>query len=453
MSDDPVKTRATRLVLLLVLLTALPGCGVFERITGQAARKQAQAEEAKSRVQELQLNVMRFQDTYVEQLIWASDRMVRETDKPGDDETARAELQLYVMTWQLEQATAAVQIAAGPRPPANALDMIALVRLNRRLVERHWPEKFGQAATPFLDVYEQLEEAAWVLLDSLATEEQASELRSLIDRAVDEHPNLERGAFFRFTGFAQASGQTRVQVSPGLLGIVGLDLTEGLDPAIREFEQTRQLAERAMYYVQRVPYLLEMQLACSARRLAMSTEIQGTTRTLEQVGLLAESLSKTNEELPRLIAREREAAIDQVMTNLAAQQAQMLALATELRQALEAGAVTAENLDGVVNSVDRLVARFEPEPGAPAAEPGKPFDVNEYTRLVVELAATAQELRALADELGEATPRLLQQADRLTLEARALVDYAFVRLLLLVGVVLAAAIAYLLVSRRLRAAG
>jgi len=171
---------------------------------------------------------------------------------------------------------------------------------------------------------------------------------------------------------------------------------------------------------------------------------------VEKVGLLAESLARTNAELPALITRERQAAIDQVMTNLAAQQAQMLALATELRQALEAGAVTTENLDGVVNSVDRLVARFEPEPGAPPAEPGKPFDVNEYTRLVVELATTARELQGLADELGEATPRLLERADQLTVEARALVDYAFLRLLLLVGAILAAAIVYLLVSRRLR---
>ena len=448
-----VKTRAIRLVLMLGLMIALPGCGVFERITGQAARKQAQAEEAKARVQELQLKVMRFGDTYIEQLIWASNRMVEETDKPGDDETARAELRLYVMSWQLDQATAAVQIAAGPRPPANALDMIALVRLNRRLLERHWPEKFGEATTPLLNTYERLEEAAWTLIDGLTTDEQASELRSLIDRAVDEYPKLERGAFVRFTGFAQASAQTQVKVSPGLLGIVGLDLTAGLDPAIREFEQTRQLAERAIYYMQRVPYLMELQVARSVNRLALSTEIQKTTRTLEQVGLLAESLSKTNEELPLLIAREREAAIDQVMSALATQQTEMLALATELRQALEAGAVTAANLDGVVNSVDRLMARFEPEPGAPPAEPGRPFDVNEYTRLVVELATTAKELQSLADELGEATPRLLQQADRLTLEAKALVDYAFVRLLALVGVILAAAIAYLLVSRRLRASG
>jgi hypothetical protein len=441
------------MVLLLGLLTILAGCGVFERITGQAARKQARAEAAKAQAQELQLKVMRFGDTYLEQLLLISNRLVQETDKPGDDEIARADLQLYVLGWQLDQATAAVQIAAGPRPPANALDMIALVRLNRRLLERHWPEKFGKAVTPFLAAYERLEEGAWVLLDGLATEEQANELKSLIDRVVDEYPNLERGAFFRFTGFAQASGQTQVKVSPGLLGIVGLALTAGLDPAIREFEQTRQLAERAMYYMQRVPYLMELQVARSASRLAASSEIRGTLSTVEKVGLLAESLARTNAELPALITRERQAAIDQVMTNLAAQQAQMLALATELRQALEAGAVTTENLDRVVNSVDRLVARFEPEPGAPPAEPGKPFDVNEYTRLVVELATTARELQGLADELGEATPRLLERADQLSVEARALVDYAFIRLLLLVGAILAAAIAYLLVARRLPSRG
>jgi hypothetical protein len=448
-----VASLASRLCLILALaglVVALPGCGIVERLTGEAARKQQRAEEAKARSQELQLKVMRFADTYSEQVVAFTGRMSPFAEG-GDDPAVRQKRQ-DLISWQLAQATAAVQIAAGPRPPANALDMVVLVHLTHGIVARSWPSRYGEDAGAIVKLFEGLEPMAWKLLDGLASEQQMAEFRNLLDRFSENTPGLETAAFLRFADIASAGGKTREKVSPGLLGIVGLDPLEGIDPAIREFEQTRQLAERVVYYLQRMPALVELQVARATERIGGSDQMRRTVDSVERVGLLAESMARTSDELPQLIARERQAAIDQVMTNLAAQQSQMLALATELRQALEAGAVTADKLDEVVNSVDQLVARFEPAPGAPPAEPGRPFDVNEYTRLVVELAATAKELQSLTDDLGQAAPRLLERADQLTLEARALVDYAFVRLLLLVGVILAAAIAYLVVSRRLRAA-
>lgn len=139
------------------------------------------------------------------------------------------------------------------------------------------------------------------------------------------------------------------------------------------------------------------------------------------------------------------------MTELEARQQEMLALTTELRAVLEAGTVTAGALDGLVNSTDRLMARFEPDPDAPKpTEPPQPFDINEYTRTITELAATAREFQVLVQDVDALTPQVLDRVDLVAQRAQGLVDYAFWRLLLLVGALLVAAIVHRIVATGIR---
>jgi hypothetical protein len=57
-----------RAVIVGILSVSLIGCGIIERLTGEAARKRARAEAAKEQSQTLQLKVMRFADQYVERM-------------------------------------------------------------------------------------------------------------------------------------------------------------------------------------------------------------------------------------------------------------------------------------------------------------------------------------------------------------------------------------------------
>jgi small-conductance mechanosensitive channel len=155
--------------------------------------------------------------------------------------------------------------------------------------------------------------------------------------------------------------------------------------------------------------------------------------------------------LPNTIAREREAAVAQVMAELYSQQREMLALTQELRGVLDAGTVTAQSLEELVDSTDRLMARFEPDPDAPKpTEPPRPFDINEYTRTVTELAATAREFQALVQDVDALTPKLTEPMDQLTGRVRDLVDYAFSRALLAILALLLAAIVYQVFANRLK---
>ncbi len=422
-------------------MLALTACGVIERITGEAARKQAREEEARAWSQTEQQKVMRFADEFVE-------RVVRATEVLASGLDQSSKVALY--DWQLAQATAAIQVAAGANPTTNAVDMVVLVSLNRRIVEASWIDRYGEAAAPVLQSYQSLEQDAWRLVADISTEQTRAELDLLLSQWIAENPEVETAAYVRFADFASFGPKAQVRVSPGLLGIVGLDPLEGIDPAVREFERTRILAERALYYAQRLPNLLDIQMKLTGARIGATPEANELVETVAQVRELSSSLDGLARQTPALVAREREAAIAQFMAALEIQNEQIRGLAVELKGALEAGALTAQSLDQLVHSADALVARFEREP-APSSpgESGRPFDINEYTRAISELASTARELQALIRDADNLTPALAGRIGQLTGQARELIDFVFSRVLLVILAILLAALAYRLIASRL----
>lgn len=429
----------------MLLPLALGGCGFVQNVTGETARKQARAEEAKQQSQALQQKVMRFADRYVETVTLHTQQLA--------GAIGEAPLRVEVLEWRFTTATSAVQIGAGPSPVTNAVDMVVMVSLSRRIVEARWLERYGERAQPVLATYRSLEKEAWQLLDGLGSGEQVAEMHALLDAWFAENAGVSTAAFIRFDTFAGsgAGPKSKARASPSLLGIVGLDPMKGIDPAIQEVEQTRLLAERAVYYAQRLPLLIDLQASLIGARAAADPQVLQVTGAVGQVGELSASLGRLANEAPELLARERQAAIAQFMGELQQQQQEMLALATELRAAIEAGGVTAESLDALIQSTDRLMARFKPDAAAgPAAGPRRPFDIDDYTRAVAEVAATTRELRRLVEDADGLAPQLSAQVDRLSDRVRELVDYAFWRLLLLILAVLAAAVAYRLMAKRIK---
>jgi hypothetical protein len=436
--------RAGFLAILSCCLAAgltLTGCGIIERLTGEAARKEARAEQARQRSEALQQKVMRFADQYLEQMVRAME--------PLADQAGRGEARVAILTWQLSNATAAVQIAAGPNPITNAVDMLVMVSLNRRVVESRWPDQHREAVHSALQSYRALEQDAWQLLEGVGSEEQHEELRQLLDAWFAENPGLKTAAFVRFADFADVGVKTEARASPGLLGIVGLDPLSGIDPAVREVERTRQLAERAVYYAQRLPQLLDLQVQLMAARAGATVESGKLLETADGINALSASFARLADEAPELLSREREAAIAQFMGELGAQQQDMLVLTSQIQAALDAGAVTAEALDRLVASADRMLARFERAPGTGPEDGTRPFDITEYTRSIVELSATARELQALVESLDRAAPALAGQVGELTVRVQGAVDHAFHRALLLILALLLAGIAYRLAAARI----
>ncbi len=421
----------------MVALTA-PGCTWISRTTGMTTKNQARNEIA-AKSFNAQVAAMRFADDFVDESVRATDELA--------EQVGNAKMQSDILEWQLSQANAAVQIVSGPKPGAASVDMVVLVSLSRRVIERDWLVLYGEPAKPVLETYERLEHDVWALLGDPGQRQRAG-LDALLTDWVKNNPQVRNPSFVRFADFTTGEEQVRAHAIPGLLDIVGLDPFAGMDPAVREVEQSRLLAERAVYYTQRLPRLLNIQGRLIAVQARTAPETRQVLDTFAGVERLSASLTKLTDNAPALVAQQREAAIAQFMNELARQQQQMLALATQLRAAIEAGHVTGDSLNALIQSTDRLVARFAPQPNRPSA-PGKPFDINDYTRTLVELAATSRDLQALVRDIDATTPHLAGQVAVLTVGLQGVVTYTLWRLIVLVMVILIAAIMYRLVTRRL----
>jgi hypothetical protein len=406
------------------------------------------AEERATALQELQLKVMRFADEYTGRIFEPIENFLVNSKSP--------EARLKAQNWRLSQSTSAYTIASGPNPITNALDMVVLATLSRMVMEDAWTkERYGEQATPLLEAHKALEPQAWAMLDSVLTAEQIQQLHGVIDKWREDHPNVRAVAYIHFRDFAKSIGRPRREEeysSGSLFALLGLDPLSNLDPAVRELAQTRQLAERTIYYVQRMPNLLDMQIERLTYQFAVMPETQDLLLNADRISLAAEAAGH----LPQVVASEREAAINQFMSALNAEQSQMRSLVTELKGALEAGSETSDSLTTTIRSLDAFVARFDkPKQRPPGAPPGRPFDINDYAATARDLAGAAQQLQALIVQLDSSSTGV----ERLTASAagdlRAVVDHAYWRavelILILVAAILAAALIYRFASRRLLA--
>jgi len=346
----------------------------------------------------------------------------------------------------------ALSLASGPNPVANALDLVVLATLSRMVLEDTWvQETYGERAVPLRDAYRKLEPRAWSLVSEILTEAQVQQLHKVIDDWRERNPQVRAVSYVHFKDFAKSIGKPVAgedQTPGNLFSLLGLDPLSTLDPAVQEIAQTRQLAERTIYYLQRSPTLLDMEIERLTYQLAAMPETRALLADVNRASLAAQAAGSVAEQLPDVLAREREAAIRQFMQELAAQQQQMLALATELKGALEAGTATSDSIQGTLRGIDTLLGRFEKkgEESTPPAVPAKPFDIADYTTAAREFAATAKQLESLILQLNAGAPHVGDLAQRTVSDMRALVDFAFWRLVALVVVlilgVLAAAFAY-----------
>ena len=146
-------------------------------------------------------------------------------------------------------------------------------------------------------------------------------------------------------GKPKAGGSDRFS---GLFSVLGLDPFSSLDPAVREISQSRELAERTIYYAQRLPNLLDMQIERLTLELATMPEVTRLLANADHVAGAAATTARVVGELPSLLPREREAVIRQIMAAVTVETAHTRGLVVELRAALEAGTATSNSLDGTI---------------------------------------------------------------------------------------------------------
>lgn len=416
-----------RLCYLLALghcvLAAVVGCSTMQRLTPKD-----ESERRAAHLQALQLKVMRYADDYTGRM--------RDALVSLDLQSTPPEVRLLAQNWRVGQATAAYTIASGPNPTINALDMIVLASLSRMVGEDQWQQNDGPVGQALLAAHRDLERQSWSLVEGLLDAQRTQQLHDLIERWRAENPTVRAVAQVRFADFSALELRRDDESHGGgsLFAFIGLDPLSNLDPAVRELEQTRQLAERTIYYLQRAPALLDMEIERLAYQLAAMPEIERALTGMDRLSSAAAGVGDLATRAPEIIASERQAIIADLSRALHTEQARLQPLLVNLRDVLNAGTQTAQSLTGTVAALDALAARMQPdEPkGAAASAPRRPFDITEYTTSVRELGTAAERMQSLLVQLDTSSQGVAQITRAATQDLQRVIDHAFWRALLLI---------------------
>jgi hypothetical protein len=422
-------------------LVWLTGCSTIQSVLPGARA----AEKLKLQTQERQARGMRFADEYVGRVVEETTRF--RADFRGPD------AQRLLLDWTLTQSNFAYTMAAGPSPLVNILDLVTLAVLSRMVVEDTLVPQYPQQGAALLELHRDLEAKAWKLTDDVLTPAQAEEFRGVLAQWRRQNPKVNSVAFIHFIDFAKAIGRPSPgEIAPpgGLFAFLGLDPLASLDPAVRQLEQTRLLAERTIYYLQRVPYILNLQVDRASSELLARPEVQGLLRDSDRISASVERFAGVAEAFPAKLTAEREALIRQLSGELLTQQQSMRPMLAELRATLEAGDTTATSVEGLIQAIERMMARFPANPIHVQA-PQQGFDIQQYTAAAAEFGRTAQELQRLVGSIDAQAPALANSLDAAIARVDTLVDRLFWRLasllVLLVLAILFAALAWRRMTR------
>jgi hypothetical protein len=388
----------------------------------------------------LQAGVMRFADTFASRIYQATQEFA---DKAGTPE-ARIE----ALTWSVRQSTSAFTVATGPNARVNLLDMVVLVTLGRMVHEEYLlPKVWGEVDRPMLDAFQSLEKDIWDVAVQMLTPAQQDELRALLREWRDKNPDMSGTAFVRLPAFEdllKVSLEAKKESGGGLGDLLSVDPLAGLEPAVRELEQTRLFAERTMFYVQRAPILLSTQVQLLTMKLARLPETRSVLDDSQRISLAAASIADTAAKLPDAVRVEREAAVKQIGEELAAQRQGLIAdlekseaptrkILTDAKATLDAGTQMSTALQGAIGSFDKMLGHFEkgePDPGAPPpppAEPGRPFDIREYGDAATRIGDSLKELNAVVTSLDHSLPQVQRAVDEAAQRGDQTIDHAYER--------------------------
>jgi hypothetical protein len=366
--------------------------------------------------------------------------------------------------WRLEFMRLSSQYAASASTLEALFDLSLLVTLAGWMQEDQWiPAVYGEAARPMQVAMTHLAQEGFQLLQRNCDKKQVADWKEVLRLWREQNPQLSRMSLLKLPTFATLMQQLPAASSSSLLGVVGLDPLAGLEPTAREIERSREVAERALFFIERAPRLMTLEIEMGLLRARGSEEVRLALSDLDRVTATLESFAVTAANLTADISKEREAAVHQVSEVLAQQRAGLLndlttasaPLGSMLQQtqgALAAGERMSAELTGTVHAVDAFVGKLAgppktaaeaaaaPPPPAEPAPPAKPFDINEYGAAVERVGVTANQLTALINTLDQRLPEVQRVLDETTARGERAITHATTQLLI-AGLILIAATA------------
>ncbi|HEY1434100.1 MAG TPA: hypothetical protein VGG65_01930, partial [Thermoanaerobaculia bacterium] len=315
------RKRAGRAIGVALTLLAAGGCSHLPFRKPQGPANIAAEGQSPLTLVELQTQVLRYADNYVDSVGHASDRTAEHI---GTDDA-----RLEALKWKVEQGTAAFVNATGLNPVWDALDLVLLASASRMVIESARSRQvFGGDLEALLETHRELEATAWSLVSQFLDPGEQAAVREVIATWRKDNPN-ERGVdalHFRELALVAGRGSQPSNQGPqSLFTILRVNPFSGLDPATVAIEQSRELAARAVAFAERMPTLLRWQVELLTFQMARQPAPQQALADVHRVSRSLESLSKTADGLPTLVDTQRKEALDQFFAGVTAQREAVLA--------------------------------------------------------------------------------------------------------------------------------
>ena len=418
---------AARAAIACAPILALSSCGLFKSVV-EAPMNVARAVMPGAPGEKLQPI-----DTLHPRLMALADNCAQRVSNATEsfaEEAKTREAALQSVRWRLAFSRLIYQTATSPSPLSGLLDMLVLVRTGSVLFQsRGIADVWGPPARHIANGIGAMEATCWQVVGDYIGKAQVQELRVTLDAwqekklgaAADEIDELPD-----FRQIAHALGKNESNSNGGIMSFLSIDPLAGLEPVAREVALTRQFTERMLYWAERMPALIDMQVELGTLEAQKLPEVVAAVGSLERATKAAETIADTAKSLPAQIGPEREAAIRQISEELDAQRKALVTdleqasapvqkLLVESRETIAAGQALSQELTKTVQAVDAMLKRFDKDPNAPKepepAQPGKPFDIVEYGEAATRVGAAAAELRGAITAVDQAMPRLQQTID------------------------------------------
>jgi hypothetical protein len=312
--------------------TAAVASGLGPGLDDEDADGRAKGEQKMMNQAELQQDLQRIASQFQSRITQAG---FEGLDQP------RASLSEAPLRQALLYQSSILDIATGPQPEVNLLDMVVFAELSADALEHYWTsERLGEARSSFIEAFRSLKADVWPLVKQVLSAAQQRQVRALIESWQRQNPNQHRVEGVRLLSFGQVAGEEAQKRADDVRGLLG-----GVKSATQSADQALLLANRALFLLQRVPFLLRAHARLGAREVTADTLV-----VLEDV----DSLLQRSAELRPLISDT-----SALLTQAAEVTRQARSLSTELGPVLDraAGILHGEELERTLSTTDRMSER------------------------------------------------------------------------------------------------
>jgi len=383
--------------------------------------------------EELDGMIYAYADSYMTQIVSATRDIISKTSNSQQRSDA--------MLLRVGSVNSIYDIASSSDPYTKLLDLLLVVTLQSYvwIDEDRAETLFGKNVSVLIHAMHQNRQDIWKLAAKVMKPEQLYILDWLIIDWRKQNPDINFVVFTRFSDVSASRGKsqvTDVQTGSGFLAPV--------NEAKKAINETRLLAERSFFYAKRAPQLYAWQTESLTDNMLAKPEIAQLLTGINRSTLAIERVSKVMESLPQFIREERqfisseldkrESALSQLLAEvrLTVKDTEHLVLTVDKLSGsgnllLQELRVTSDSLNTTLGSFDTMMTKhFPASPKEEKQDESKPFDINEYTKALMEVDNAAVGLTQLVGASGKmvGSERLMHRIEQLNNAAKERVEHA-----------------------------